>query len=178
MKDGPENLPPAPYKWPLDLRVFAILAGMWALCLLISAAIQTGDATFGDPIQEIFAGLRFEDGQARLVLIAEAGVYAAMSLGILAQRKWGLLLALFYLAEVVLSHLAFVIAYLPVRSEWRTVHAVAMQGPTLVLITLYLWIRSTELIFAPSSTGEAAPAESAARRESGPQHQTAVGGEQ
>ena len=175
MNDAAQNLHPAPFKWPIDLTVFAILAGMWALCLLVSASVHTGGAAFGDPIQEIFAGIRFEDNQARLVLIAEAGVYAAMAAGILARRNWGLMLALFYMAEVVLSHLAFVIAYLPVRSEWRTVHIVAMQGPTLVLITLYLWIRSNELIFAPSHTDKPARTESPAIRESGPQHQAAVG---
>jgi hypothetical protein len=46
-----------------------------------------------------------------------------------------------------MSHLAFVIAYLPIRSEWINVRTVASQGPMLVLITLYLWIRACDLIF-------------------------------
>jgi hypothetical protein len=51
-----------------------------------------------------------------------------------------------------MSHLAFVIAYLPIRSEWTTVRETAMQGPMMVLITLYLWIRASDLIFdAPAS---------------------------
>jgi hypothetical protein len=34
-----------------------------------------------------------------------------------------------------------------------TVRATAMQGPTIVLITLYLWIRASDLIFdAPPSS--------------------------
>ena len=60
-----------------------------------------------------------------------------------------LLLALCYMAEVVMSHLAFVIAYFPIRSEWTAVRSVASQGPMMVLITLYLWIRACDLIFDP-----------------------------
>jgi len=52
----------------------------------------------------------------------------------------------------VMSHLAFAIAYLPIPSEWMNVRAVASQGPMMVLITLYLWIRAYDLIFdAPSA---------------------------
>jgi hypothetical protein len=46
-----------------------------------------------------------------------------------------------------MSHLAFAIAYLPIRAEWMNVRAVASQGPMMVLITLYLWIRACDLIF-------------------------------
>jgi uncharacterized membrane protein len=72
---------------------------------------------------------------------------------VFAEQRWGLLLALCFMAQVVMSHLAFVIAYLPFRSEWMTVRATAMQGPSIVLITLYLWIRASDLIFdAPASS--------------------------
>ncbi|MDB5108391.1 MAG: hypothetical protein JWM69_1332 [Candidatus Binatus sp.] len=135
--------------WPFDLKVFASLAGLWAICLLISAFFHEGDAALGDPLQAIFAGVRFEDEQARLVLVVEAVIFGSMSVGILLRQRWALLLAVAYMVEVVLSHLTFVIAYLPIRAEWQTVRMVAMQGPMLVLITLYLWIRSSEIIFNP-----------------------------
>jgi hypothetical protein len=133
--------------WPLDLRIFAALALMWALCLVLSAFAHVGEFDVVDPVETIFAGVRFNGDPARLVLIVEAGIFAAMAIGIFAQRRWGLLLALCYMVQVVMSHLAFVIAYLPIRSEWMNVRAVASQGPMVVLITLYLWIRACDLIF-------------------------------
>jgi hypothetical protein len=155
-------------QWPFDLRVFAILAGLWAICLVIRAFVHPGEIAVVDPVQTVFGGVRFDGDAARIVLIVEAGIFATIAIGILAQRRWGLLLALCFMAEVVMSHLAFVIAYLPLRSEWMSVRATAMQGPTMVLITLYLWIRASDLIFdAPASSAHA-------RRESSPQHREAV----
>ncbi|MGH7923335.1 MAG: hypothetical protein ACREQH_01935 [Candidatus Binatus sp.] len=133
--------------WPLDLRVFAVLAGLWALCLAVNAFVHAGEFMVTDPVETIFAGVRFNGEDARLVLIVEAGIFAAMAIGIFARRRWGLLLALCYMVQVVMSHLAFVIAYLPIRSEWMNVRTVASQGPMMVLITLYLWIRACDLIF-------------------------------
>jgi hypothetical protein len=133
--------------WPFDLRVFAVVAGLWGLCLAISAFIPPESVDLVDPIETIFAGVRFNGYDARIVLIVQAGIFAAIAIGIFFHRRWGLLLALCYMAEVVMSHLAFAIAYLPMRSEWENVRAVASQGPMLVLITLYLWIRACDLIF-------------------------------
>jgi hypothetical protein len=134
-------------EWPFDLRVFAVLAGLWALCLAVSALVHTNPADVVDPIETIFAGVRFNGDAARLVLLIEAGIFAAIAVGVFAHQRWGLLLALCYMAQVVMSHLAFVIAYLPLRQEWMNVRAVASQGPMMVLITLYLWIRACDLIF-------------------------------
>ena len=135
--------------WPFDLHVFAAMAGLWALCLALSAFVHVGEIGVVDPVETIFAGVRFNGDDARLVLIVESGIFAMMAIGIFARRRWGLLLALCYMAQVVMSHLAFVIAYLPIKSEWHNVHSVASQGPMMVLITLYLWIRGYDLIFDP-----------------------------
>ena len=56
-----------------------------------------------------------------------------------------------------MSHLAFVIAYLPIQSEWMHVRAVASEGPIMVLITLYLWIRACDLIFDSPTANDARP---------------------
>ena len=133
--------------WPFDLRVFAVVAGLWGLCLALSAFVSAVDVDLVDPIETIFAGIRFNGDDARIVLMVQAVIFMAMAVGVFLHRRWGLLLALCYMAEVVMSHLAFVIAYLPMRSEWENVRAVASQGPMLVLITLYLWIRACDLIF-------------------------------
>jgi len=138
--------------WPFDLRVFAVAAGLWALCLALSAFVHLDEFSVVDPVETIFAGVRFNGDDARLVLLVEAGIFAAIAVGVFARHRWGLLLALCYMAEVVMSHLAFAIAYLPIPSEWMNVRAVASQGPMMVLITLYLWIRAYDLIFdAPSA---------------------------
>jgi len=147
MKSSRQSDPQA--VWPFDLRVFAVVAGLWGLCLSLSAFVQINDIDMVDPVETIFAGVRFNGYDARLVLIVEAGIFAAIAIGIFFHRRWGLLLGLFYMVEVVMSHLAFVIAYLPMRSEWENVRAVASQGPMMVLITLYLWIRACDLIFDP-----------------------------
>ena len=157
---------PSQAVWPFDLRVFAVIAGLWSLCLATSALIPVpiADVELVDPIETIFAGVRFAGYDARVVLIVQAGIFAAIAVGVLFHRRWGLLLALFYMVEVVMSHLAFVIAYLPIHSEWENVRAVASQGPMMVLITLYLWIRAYDLIF------DSPPADARPEKVSGANH--------
>ena len=144
------------------------MAGLWSLCLAISALIPgpVADVDLVDPVENIFAGVRFAGYDARVVLIVQAGIFAAIAVGIFFHRRWGLLLALWYMIEVVMSHLAFVIAYMPIHSEWENVRAVASQGPMVVLITLYLWIRGYDLIFG-SPAGRCASAESVRCESSG-----------
>lgn len=146
MKDEQTSSSPQ-VAWPFDLRVFAVLAALWAVCLVISAFAHIGELDAIDPIETILGGIRFNGDEARLVLLVEAGIFAIISYGVFTHRRWGLLLALCYMAQVVMSHLAFVIAYLPFPTEWMNVRAAASQGPTMVLITLYLWIRACDLIF-------------------------------
>ena len=154
-------------RWPFDLRIFAIMAGIWAICLVMRAFVNVGDYEVFDPLRVVFGGVRFDGDAARIVLIVEAGIFASVAIGIFAEQRWGLLLALCFMAQVVMSHLAFVIAYLPIRSEWMTVRATAMQGPTIVLITLYLWIRASDLIFdAPASSMHARRVRSSQHHES------------
>ena len=132
------------------------MALAWAVCLVMRAFAHPGELDVVDPVQAVFGGVLFDGDAARVVLIVEAGVFASFAIGVLTEQRWGLLLALCFMAQVVMSHLAFVIAYLPIRSEWTTVRETAMQGPMMVLITLYLWIRASDLIFdAPSSSPQA-----------------------
>ena len=167
MKSNRQSDPPQ-VAWPFDLRVFAVVAGLWGLCLALSAFVSAADVDLVDPIETIFAGIRFNGDDARIVLIVQAAIFTAIAVGVFFHRRWGLLLALCYMAEVVMSHLAFVIAYLPMRPEWENVRAVASQGPMMVLITLYLWIRACDLIFAPQ------PADARQRERSDANHRNAV----
>src|SRR5208283_1229905 len=120
MKANPES-DHAQSAWPFDLLVFGVLAGLWALCLATMAFVQVGEIEVVDPIKTIVAGVRFNGDDARLVVIVEAGIFAMIALGVLTRRRWGLLLALCYMVQVVMNHLAFVIAYLPIQSEWFAV---------------------------------------------------------
>jgi hypothetical protein len=169
MKSKSQSEPPH-VVWPFDLRVFAAVAGLWSLCLVISGLIPVpvADIELVDPIETIFAGVRFAGYDARVVLIVQAAIFAAIAIGVFFHHRWGLLLALLYMVEVVMSHLAFVIAYLPIHSEWQNVRAVASQGPMVVLITLYLWIRACDLIF------DSQPAEALERTPSDASHHVAA----
>src|ERR1700689_5426170 len=144
--------------WPFDLRVFAVLSGLWALCLVLSASVNLGEFTVVDPIVTTLAGVRFKGEDGRIVLLVQAGIFAAIAYGVFTYRRWGLLLALCYMVQVVMSHLAFVVAYLPIQSEWMHVRAVASEGPIVVLVTLYLWIRACDLIFQFAAPERRAPA--------------------
>ncbi|HEY6394850.1 MAG TPA: hypothetical protein VIX12_05485 [Candidatus Binataceae bacterium] len=99
------------------------------------------------PMQAVVGGMKFFGDQARIVLTVQAVFFLTFALGIVARRRWGLLLALFYMAEVVLSHLVFILVYFTYPGESFHVRMAAVEGPSMVLITLYLWIRSKDLIF-------------------------------
>jgi hypothetical protein len=142
----PPKTPKSP-KWPFDLSVFAAMSGLWALCLALSVYAHRADVGLVDPLETVFAGVRFAGDDASVIVTIEAGIFAAISIGMFARWRWALVLALIYMAEVVVSHLVFVIAYLPFRLEWMSVRATALQGPMLVMITLYLWIRAHDFIF-------------------------------
>ena len=157
-------------RWPFDLKVFAILAATWAMFLLMIAVFVDSDFILVNPLHAIVGGMFFNFDDARLVLVIEAAIFGVIGIGIIAERRWALVLALIYMAQIVISHLAYAITYLPIRFELTHVRESAMQGPVLVLITLYLWIRATDLLFEAS----AKPAR--ARSASGT-HQAEIGGD-
>ncbi len=133
-------------RWPADLRIFGAVAVLWSVLLVLRVFFQE-DVLMGDPLEAVIAGLKFHGESARIVLLLEAAVFWSFGVGIIAERSWGLLLALGYMFEVVLSHLVFVIAHLDDRPEMIHVRRAAIEGPSVVLIALYLWIRSNDLIF-------------------------------
>jgi hypothetical protein len=133
-------------RWPIDLRVFGMLAGLWALLLVMRALFQE-DVLLTDPLEAVIAGLKFHGQNARIVLLLEAAIFWSFGMGIVAERRWALVLALGYMFEVVLSHLVFIAGHLNDRPELMHVRRAAIEGPSVVLIALYLWIRSNDLIF-------------------------------
>src|SRR6266851_3387499 len=149
-------------RWPLDLKIFGILLATWAMFLFMIAIFIDGDFVLVNPLHAIVGGMFFNFDDARLVLMIEAGIFGVIGIGIIAQRRWAVVSALIYMAQIVISHLAYAITYLPIRFELTHVRESAMQGPVLVLITLYLWIRVTDLVFeapaTPTQTCDAAAA--------------------
>jgi hypothetical protein len=57
-----------------------------------------------------------------------------------------LILALFYFVEVVLSHIIFFVTNYNVPSQAVHVKITAVEAPIVLLILLYLWIRSRSLL--------------------------------
>jgi hypothetical protein len=134
-------------RWPLDLKIFAALCIAWAAVLAIRVLLQPGLGRAGDMIQAVIFGYKFYGLPARVVLIVQASIYASFGLGILAQRRWALVLALAYMLEVIASHFVFVIANMDVPGQEIHVKIASAEGPVMVLIALYLWIRGRDLLF-------------------------------
>lgn len=134
-------------QWPIDLRVCGFLSACWAIYLVRNVFFADPMIEAAEPIHALVGGILFYGDQARIVMLIEAGIFWAIAVGLLLSRRWGLVLALIYMTEVVMSHLVFVVAYLEVRPEWYHVHLAANEGPFVVLLTLYLWIRACDLIF-------------------------------
>ena len=80
-----------------------------------------------------------------MVLYIESSIYAFIAAGMIGQRRWGLILAIVFLLQVIASHIAFALTFVSDPIQTMSVRAAAMQGPSIVMITLYLWIRANDL---------------------------------
>ncbi len=136
---------PSKARWPADLKLFAILSAAWAAGLLGRAVL--GATPFSHaPLASVIAGMKFYGQPARAVLAVKGAVLVTLALGIIIERRWSLVVALCYFAESVLSHFIFVIAYLDDLSQSLHVRVAAAEGPFVVLLLLYLWIRSRDIL--------------------------------
>lgn len=134
--------------WPQDLKFFALFSALWAAAittriLLADLSLYSADVE----LQAVIGGMKFLGTAARVVLLAQAAIFAAFAIGVAAERKWGLVLALFYLAETIMSHLIYMLAYMGTIGESVHLRKAAAEGVLAVLVLLYLWIRSRELLF-------------------------------
>lgn len=140
--------------WPIDVRVFGVLSAFWAAYLVFLTFMRDPVMDPGGPLRVLIGGFQFYGRAAQFVLLGQAAIFWAVAVGIAARRRWGLVLALFYIGEEVVSRLVFVLTYFNVRSELREVQSAALEGAALVIIMLYLWIRTDQLVF---SRGSSAP---------------------
>jgi hypothetical protein len=134
-------------RWPRDLKVFALLAALWAAGLI--ARIVMRDVTYHSqlPLEAILLGMKFDGFPARLVLVVQAMAISTMALGLAAEKRWGLVVALLYMLEVVASRLIFMTSYIDDLSQLHNVLTSGLLGIGSVLILLYLWIRGRDLLF-------------------------------
>jgi hypothetical protein len=134
-------------RWPRDLKVFALLAALWAAFL--TARIVMRDLTDYSqlPLEAVLFGIKLDGYSARLVLLAQAMAASTSALGLAAERRWGLVLAILYMTEVVLSNLIFMMTYMYDLSQGRSVRTSGLIGIAAVLILLYLWMRARKVFF-------------------------------
>ena len=120
---------------------------MWAAAL--TARIVMRDVTNYSPLplEAVLFGIKFDGYSARLVLLAQAMVASTLALGLAAERRWGLTVALIYLLEIVFSNIIFMMTYMYDLAQGRSVRTAGFTGIAAVLILLYLWIRARDLIF-------------------------------
>jgi hypothetical protein len=133
-------------RWPLDTKLFAIGLGAWALHVIGRAFFEDSALNVGRALM-LFNGLKLYADEARIALLIEAGIFLVVALGMLLRRRWALLMAFALMADIVLNHLLFVIANLSTPAELARVRTEAFEGPIVVALALYLWIRSKQLVF-------------------------------
>jgi hypothetical protein len=133
-------------RWPRDLNLFAVLAALSAAAL--TARIVIRDVTYDAqmPLQAVLLGIRFEGYGARLVLIAQAAVVFVVAIGLAAERRWGLVLAMAALTELVASNLIFMLSYMDDVAEGHYVRSAGWIGMVAVVALLYVWIRARDLL--------------------------------
>jgi len=139
------NATNAKSRWHRDLLVFALLCTLWS-ALLIFRVIRDPFSSQAYPFQDVFLGIKFYGHAARITMTVQAIAFAAFGIGILLHQRWGLILALFYFAEVVISHVIFFATHLTVPSQAVHVKIRGIEGPIVLVILIYLWIRSRPLL--------------------------------
>jgi len=133
-------------RWHRDLLVFAALCTLWSAFLIFRLVMRDPMSSQGFPFQDVFLGVKFYGRAAHLTMTIQAIAFAAFGIGILLHQRWGLILALLYYAEVVLSHIIFFATNFNVPSQALHVKITAIETPIVFGILLYLWIRSRSLL--------------------------------
>jgi hypothetical protein len=134
-------------RWPRDLKIFALLAALWAAGLTGRVVVRDLASYAQAPLEAILFGMRFDGYPARFAIIAQAMVAATTAIGLNHRRKWGLMLALIYMLEMVASNLIFMTTYLGDLTEGSSVRLSGLVGIVSVMVLLYLWIRARDVLF-------------------------------
>jgi hypothetical protein len=76
----------------------------------------------------------------------QAIIFVTFAIGILMHKRWGLILALLYMAQVIAGHVIFIASNLGVESQRIHVKIASIESPVVLLIALYIWYRARPLL--------------------------------
>jgi hypothetical protein len=144
MADALTARPGANDRWPRDLRIFAMLCVVWSAVLLMRSIFNLSAG--GVPLEDVVFGVKFYSGEARVTMALQAVIIAAFGIGLLSRRRWGAVLALLYMAQVVAGHVIFITSNLGVESQRVHVKVAAAESPIVLLIALYMLYRARPLL--------------------------------
>ena len=136
-------------RWPRDFRIFAGACIVWSAVLLARAVFNLSGG--GIPIEDVIFGIKFHGDEARLTMALQAVVIGAFGIGILMRQRWGAILALLYMAQVLTGHAIFITSNLGVESQRVHVKIASAESPVVLLIAVYVWYRSRALLRQPSA---------------------------
>ena len=136
-------------RWPRDLRIFAGICILWSAVLMTRSIFNLSAG--GAPLEDVIFGVKFYADQARVTMALQAIIIAAFGIGILMHQRWGLILALLYMAQVVAGHVIFIASNLGVDSQRIHVKIASIESPVVLLIALYIWYRARPLLRLPTA---------------------------
>ena len=131
-------------RWPRDFRIFGGLCVLWSLVLFARAIFNLSGG--GMPIEDVIFGIKFHGDQARVTMALQAIVIGAFGIGIVMRRRWGSILALLYMAQVVIGHAIFITSNWSVEAQRIHVKIASAEAPVVLLIALYVLYRSRVLL--------------------------------
>ena len=135
-------------RWPRDFRIFAGLCILWSLVLFARSIFNLSGG--GAQIEDVIFGVKFHGDEARVTMALQAIIIAAFGIGIVTRQRWGPVLALLYMAQVVAGHVIFIMSNLGVDAQRVHVKIAAIESPVVLLIALYVWYRARPLLRQPS----------------------------
>jgi hypothetical protein len=139
-------------RWPRDLRIFAGLCILWSFVLFVRSIFNLSAG--GVPLEDVIFGVKFYADHARVTMALQAITIVAFAIGILMHRRWGQILALLYMAQVIAGHVIFIASNLGVDSQRIHVKIASIEFPVVLLIALYVWYRSRPLLSRASSPSD------------------------
>jgi len=131
--------------WPRDLQAFAMATLFWGGFLLVRAIFALRAGAPAVPFEDVFLGVKFYADHARVTMTLQAVIFIAFAVGILMYHRWGLVLALLYMAQVIAGHVIFILSNLGVDSQRIHVKIASIESPVVLLIALYVWYRARPL---------------------------------
>ena len=142
-------MPGANDRSPLDFRIFAVLCFLWSMFLFARAIFNLSAG--GVPIEDVIFGIKFHGDEARLTMALQAVIIASFGIGILMRQRWGAVLAMLYMAQVIAGHVIFITSNWSVESQRIHVKIASAESPVVLLIAIYVWYRSRQLLRPPSA---------------------------